>query len=135
MPIPKKLVKINLFWALSFKRRWDGYELSIALYHRHPNSKTYIGSIVLRELKSKQKVRRFETHSGISHRYHNKKVGIFLYSLAADYCIKNKFLLYSSMCPSNSAARVWKSKTLGAYYKVVKHSRRWQITKPIKRKR
>lgn len=70
----------------------------------------------------------WETHSGLSDfTYKGKGFGLYLYSLAADWCASKGYKLQSSTSPSDEAQRVWNSKRIRKYYSVRKEGYRWTI--------
>ncbi len=77
----------------------------------------------------------YEIHSNIwDEKYLNKGLGIYLYSLGADWAIRHGVTLYSSRQTSEYAKRVWRSKRLKEMYKISYHPsmRRWSIKRKIK---
>ncbi len=70
----------------------------------------------------------WETHSKIKDQFKDKGLGIYLYSLGADWCARRNKPLYSSRLTSLEAQRVWKSKRLRKKYQITKlTNNRWRI--------
>jgi len=83
---------------------------------KFPSGKKEIGRIKL----ARDYNNIFLTHSSLDRKYHNKGLGVYLYSIAADLASINQIRLHSTTHPSDAAKRVWKSKRFRKYYTVTK---------------
>lgn len=88
--------------------------------------KSFSSSTCIGRLKICQIGEIFESHSNIyNNSFLNKGLGLYLYSLGADWCHRRGLPLHSSTSPSNYAIRVWKSKRLRKVYRVFRAKNRW----------
>lgn len=69
----------------------------------------------------------YETHFNVLDAYHNKGVGIYLISIAAELALFNQIKVVSSLTPSDKAVRLWKSSRLKKHYIVSKKDNRFLI--------
>lgn len=71
----------------------------------------------------------WETHisSNFPYTERGKGFGVYLYSFAADWAYYNQFILRSSLAPSESAIRCWRSKKLKKHYIVKKQGSHFYI--------
>jgi len=62
----------------------------------------------------------FHTHSELFREYHNRKLGVLLYSKAIAWALNHGFKVRSSGGSSDMAKRVWNSKSLRKNFKIRK---------------
>ncbi len=110
-----------------FKDSLELEEIELKFYLRENGQR--LGDLSICLLNGKK----YETHSFSKKKYHNKGLGLFMYSTAADWCRANNINLYSSGwdVQSDKAHQLWESKRLRKKYKITstkcQYYRRWKI--------
>lgn len=97
-------------------------EIEIQIFKRRNCNAPFqkVGTLTLRSINKTT----YETHSELNCSLHNKKIGLWMYCLGADWCRLNKLKLKSSDSYSDEAGRLWNSKTLRKYYNLTKAKKR-----------
>lgn len=76
-----------------------------------------VGNIDLERFKN-----RYVTHSDLQDQFHNKGIGIIMYAKAIQWCHKNGYKVSSSGSSSLEAQRLWASRRLRKWFKIVKRN-------------
>ena len=85
------------------------------------NGEVWAGRVNLRFAKrNAQGIKRFETHSQLNDIYRNRKLGALLYAKAAQWCLRQGYMVSSSTSPSPEAQRVWNGKTIRKYVRIIR---------------
>ena len=105
-----------------------GKSIEIELYHKNSRGGRYpIGSVTLQPCgKTASGIQKWETHSGLSSLYWNKKLGVTMYVRAIKWCLDRGYNVQSSISTSELAQRVWNGKTIRKYVRIIKRKHTYE---------
>lgn len=105
-------------------------EYVVALHHRGSRI-GHVRVVRVRPIVAGRRIELWETHSQLSPTYHNRGLGIVLYSAAIEWGLSRGRRVTSSRRSSSDAVRCWSSRRLGAAFSVVRIGERfWASRRP-----